>query len=51
MTYDEIITYFDTSSNPYTKTGQKFSFFPDKFVLGGSMVWNGGTYTKTLLMN
>ncbi|CAD8121703.1 unnamed protein product [Paramecium sonneborni] len=49
MTIDQINTFYDTVTNPTTNflTGQKFSFFRQKFVLGGLMVWNDAIYSKT----
>ncbi|CAK82971.1 unnamed protein product (macronuclear) [Paramecium tetraurelia] len=49
MTSQQVSTFFDSVTNPTTnfKTGQKFSFFPKKFVLGGVMVWNNAKYIKS----
>ena len=50
MTYDEIESFYNsvtTSGSSNLKTGQKFSFFPNKFVLGGVMVWNDAVYKKS----
>ncbi|CAD8079160.1 unnamed protein product [Paramecium primaurelia] len=53
MTDQQISTFFDSVTNPTTnfKTGQKFSFFPKKFVLGGIMVWNNANYIKSWVIS
>ncbi|CAD8085417.1 unnamed protein product [Paramecium sonneborni] len=50
MTYEEVESFYtsvQTVGNSNLKTGQKFSFFPNKFVLGGLMVWNDAKYIKS----
>ncbi|TNV74391.1 hypothetical protein FGO68_gene2621 [Halteria grandinella] len=53
MTIDDIENYYDNFVTPSTNflTGQKFSFFPNKFVLGGMLVWFDATYDKTFTIS
>ncbi|CAD8082958.1 unnamed protein product [Paramecium sonneborni] len=51
MTSQQVETFYTSVSAPggssNWKTGQKFSFFPNKFVLGGIMVWNNAKFIKS----
>ncbi|CAD8120180.1 unnamed protein product [Paramecium sonneborni] len=53
MTTDDINKFYSetipTGSN--FLTGQKFSIFPTKFVLGGVMVWNNAIYKKSWVIS
>ncbi|CAK74085.1 unnamed protein product (macronuclear) [Paramecium tetraurelia] len=46
MTISDVESFYDTvtTTGNNQKTGQKFSFFPNKFVLGGVMVWRDAKY-------
>ncbi|CAD8120365.1 unnamed protein product [Paramecium sonneborni] len=48
MSTSDINNFFDstTATGSNFITGQKFSIFPTKFVLGGVMVWNNAIYSK-----
>ncbi|CAD8134923.1 unnamed protein product [Paramecium pentaurelia] len=52
MTLEEISSYYDTFStlSQNFATQQKFSFLNNKIVLGGLLVWNDGSFTKTWII-
>ncbi|CAD8210550.1 unnamed protein product [Paramecium pentaurelia] len=52
MTLDEIQQFYDQTTDPSfsLSTKQKFSFFNNKIVLGGLLVWNDGSYIKTWII-
>ncbi|CAD8104762.1 unnamed protein product [Paramecium sonneborni] len=49
MTLEEIGSFYEITTDPSfsLSTSQKFSFFNNKIVLGGLLVWNDGSYIKT----
>ncbi|CAD8085139.1 unnamed protein product [Paramecium primaurelia] len=53
MTTTEISQFYDTTIETGSNflTGQKFSIFPYKFVLGGVMVWNNAIYKKQWIIS